>query len=80
MEQVTVYTTPTCPWCIKVKDFLREKGVAFEEVDVAHDPAGARRMIELTGQRGVPVTAIGGEVVVGFDRTELERRLPKESV
>ena len=75
MEQVTVYTTPTCPWCGKVKDFLNEKGVSYQEMDVAKDPAGARQMIERTGQRSVPVTVVGDQTIVGFDREGLERIL-----
>lgn len=75
MEQVKVYTTPTCPWCVKVKDYLKKRGVDFDEVNVAHDAEGAHEMIELTGQRGVPVTVIGKDVVVGFNQAELERLL-----
>lgn len=75
MEQVTVYTTPTCPWCTKVKNYLEDKGVSFEEVNVASDREGARRMIELTGQRGVPVTVIGANYVVGYDPEKLEHSL-----
>lgn len=75
MENVTVYTTPTCPWCGKVKAFLTEKGVSFKEVDVSRDAEAAKKMVELTGQRSVPVTVIGQHAVIGFDRAELERRL-----
>lgn len=75
MEQVTVYTTPTCPWCDRLKDYLREKGVSYNEVDVSSDAGGARRMIELTGQRSVPVTVVGDAVVVGFDQVELEKHI-----
>ena len=75
VEQVTVYTTPTCPWCGKVKEFLGEKGVSFNEIDITKDFAGARQMIERTGQRSVPVTVIGDRTIVGFDREELERVL-----
>lgn len=74
-QQVTVYTTSSCPWCHKVKDFLMEKGVTFKEVDVGRDPQGANEMIDLTGQRSVPVTKIGEKVIVGYDRAELERLL-----
>lgn len=77
MEKVTVYTTPTCPWCGKVKDYLGDKGVAFDEVNVASDREGARRMIELTGQRAVPVTVIGNDFVVGYDPEKLESNLQR---
>ena len=48
-----VYTTPTCPWCGKVKEYLQAKGVQYSEIDVAADASGARRLVELTGQRSV---------------------------
>ncbi|MCL6613216.1 MAG: NrdH-redoxin [Firmicutes bacterium] len=76
MPEVTVYTTPSCPWCNRLKDFLRARGVAFAEVDVSRDPAAARRLVELTGERSVPVTIAGGHTIVGFDREELERLFP----
>jgi glutaredoxin 3 len=72
MEQVTVYTTSTCPWCTKVKTFLHDKGVSFEEKDVSDNNQAAQEMIELTGQRSVPVIKKGGQYVVGFDPERLE--------
>ncbi len=75
MAEVKVYTTSTCPWCTKVKEYLADKGVAYQELDVGNDRQAAREMIELTGQRGVPVTVIGDKIVVGFDEAELERGL-----
>jgi glutaredoxin 3 len=75
VEEVTVYTTPTCPWCTKVKSYLDEKGIAYREVDVAEDAAAARQMVEVTGQRGVPVIAKGEQYVVGFNREEIDRIL-----
>ena len=72
---VIVYTTPTCPYCHMVKDFLTEKGISFEERDVARDPAYAQELVRNTGQMGVPVTIIDGKIVVGFDRGSLEQLL-----
>lgn len=71
MEQIDVYTTPTCPWCGKVKEFLREKGAKYSEIDVAADPSGARKLVELTGQRSVPVTVKKDQIVVGYDPEQL---------
>ncbi len=65
-KQVTVYSTPTCPYCVKAKDYLKEKGVEYRDVDVSQDRAAAMEMIEKSGQMGVPVIDIGGEVVIGF--------------
>ncbi|MGE5507484.1 MAG: glutaredoxin family protein [Chitinophagales bacterium] len=75
MASVKVYSTVSCPWCRVAKDYLRSKGVAFEEVDVGLDRAAAQEMIELSGQFGVPVIAIDGEPVVGFDQAKIDRLL-----
>ncbi|HBR29715.1 MAG TPA: NrdH-redoxin [Firmicutes bacterium] len=67
MAEVTVYTTSTCPWCVKLKSFLTEEGISFHEVNVAQDPEAARQMVELTGQRSVPVTTIGEQIIIGYN-------------
>lgn len=76
---VTVYTTPTCPWCKKTKAFLEEEGVGYEEKDVANDSGAAAEMIEKSGQRGVPVTVIADDgedvVIVGYDQDRLSEEL-----
>ena len=75
--KVTVYTTPTCPWCHKVKDFLKGKKVEFEEVDVAADQEAAKKMVEKSGQMGVPQIEINGKMIVGFDQAAIEAELSK---
>jgi len=75
MSDIKVYTTATCPWCTKVKNYLSEKGLKYQEIDVGRDSESVEEMIALTGQRNVPVTVIDGEVVVGFDREALEEQL-----
>lgn len=75
MSDIKVYTTATCPWCTKVKNYLSEKGLKYQEIDVGRDSGSVEEMIALTGQRNVPVTVIDGEVVVGFDREALEEQL-----
>ena len=74
-RRVTVYTTPSCPWCVRVKDYLRRNRIAFREVDVARDADEARRLTARTGQRGVPQTDIDGQLVVGFDQRRLNQLL-----
>ncbi|MDD5556634.1 MAG: glutaredoxin domain-containing protein [bacterium] len=74
-KRVVVYSTPTCPYCVKAKGFLKEKGVAFEDVDVSADRARADEMVKKSGQMGVPVLDIGGEIVVGFDRERITAAL-----
>lgn len=72
---VTVYSTPTCPWCHKVKDYLNYKEVRFNDVNVAEDRNGAMEMINKSGQRGVPVVDIGGMIIIGFNQPEIDRLL-----
>lgn len=72
---VTVYTTPTCPYCRQVKDYLRGLSVAFEERDVSRDAAAAQEMVRLSGQQGVPVTVVDDTVIVGYDRQRLDAAL-----
>lgn len=74
MANVTVYTTPTCPWCKKVKEFLNENKVKFTEVDVSNE-ANAKAMVEKSGQMGVPVVDIDGKIIVGFDEDKLKESL-----
>lgn len=76
-RNVTVYSTPTCSYCKRVKDYLSQKGVPYVEYDVAADREKAREMIQKTGQMGVPVTVIDGEVIVGFNKTKLDELLSK---
>ncbi len=77
--EVKVYSTPTCPYCKMVKDFLSKKGVSFQEVDVSSDQSAAEEMVKTTGQMGVPVVVVDGEAVVGFDKEKIESLLSKES-
>ena len=69
----TIYTSPTCGYCHQAKRFLADSGVQFAERDVSVDAAAAQEVVRLTGQMGVPVIVVDGEVVVGFDRARLER-------
>ena len=74
-HQVTIYSTPTCTWCQAAKDYLSDRGIDFEEVDVSADVNRARELVEKTGQYGVPVLDIDGEMVVGFDRPRIDALL-----
>ncbi len=75
MEPAIVYTTPTCPWCRRVKEYLSAQGVPYRDVDVSRDQQAAQDMVRRTGQMGVPVTVLDGEAVVGFDKPRLEALL-----
>lgn len=75
MAKVTIYTTPTCPYCVMAKEFFKEKKVEFEEVNVAADQEKAKEMVEKSGQMSVPVITIDDEVIVGFDKEKVEKAL-----
>lgn len=74
-QSVMVYSTPTCTWCHAVKAHLQSHQIAFTEVDVSVDVAKAREMATKSGQYGVPVLDIDGEIVVGFDRARINALL-----
>ena len=73
MGDITVYSTPTCPWCHRVKDFLSSRGVNYQEVDISADDKAAEKLYQLTGQLSVPVITKDNQVVVGFDQQQLEK-------
>ena len=75
MAKVTVYSTPSCPWCHKAKDFLKENKIKFEDKNVADDDAARNEMVEKSGQMGVPVLDINGTVIVGFDQEGIKKAL-----
>lgn len=74
-QQVKVYSTPTCPYCVTLKKFLENNDVDFEEVNVAENQQALQEMKEKTGQMGVPVLEIGNKVIVGFDKEEIRKLL-----
>jgi glutaredoxin-like YruB-family protein len=69
--KVRVYSTTTCPYCKMAKEFLDEKGVSYDDLDVAVDAGARDEMIKKSGQMGVPVIDVDGEVIIGFDRERL---------
>ncbi len=74
-ENVKVYSTPTCPHCVRLKDYLKENDIEFEDIDVSANPEKAREMVDLTDQMGVPVVVIGEEAIIGFDRAKIQKKL-----
>ncbi|CAN5626450.1 glutaredoxin domain-containing protein [soil metagenome] len=79
MSQAVVFTTSTCPWCKRVKQYLVHKGVSFKEVRVDLDERASRDLYRKTGQFGVPVTKIGGRWIVGFDHNAIDRELARKA-
>jgi len=71
-QTATIYSTPTCQFCKNVEAYLDEKGYKYEKIDVSADPAKAQEMIDKSGQMGVPVTDIKGEIIIGWDKPKFE--------
>ncbi len=63
---VTVYSTPTCPYCVYAKEYFTQNNIPFKDVDVSKDRTAAMEMIQKSGQMGVPVIDIDGHITVGF--------------
>ncbi len=74
-KQVTVYSTPTCSWCNTLKAYLRKHRIRFTDLDVSKDQNLAEELVRRSGQRGVPQTDIGGEIVVGFNQARINELL-----
>lgn len=75
MPNIVVFSTPTCSWCTKVKQYLRSHQVSFKELDVSTNAKAAQDMINKSGQSGVPQIWVDSQVVVGFDKAKLDKLL-----
>jgi glutaredoxin-like YruB-family protein len=73
--RVIMFSTPSCSFCKTAKQYFRQQGVRFKDVDVSRDPAAARDMVRRSGQQGVPQILIGNKVVIGFDRPKIDKLL-----
>ncbi len=74
-KKVAVYSTPECPYCIRAKQFLKDNNIEFENIDVSTDQEKAEEMIKASGQMGVPVLDIDGEIITGFDKEAIKKAL-----
>ena len=74
-KNVKIYSTPTCPWCIRTKQFLKDNNITFEDIDVSNNQQAAEEMVQKSGQMGVPVLDIEGEIIVGFDKERIKSAL-----
>ncbi|MBA7512256.1 Glutaredoxin 3 [subsurface metagenome] len=74
-KKVKIYSTPTCPFCMMSKKFLKENNIDFEDIDVSTDQAKAEEMVQKSGQMAVPVLDIDGEIIVGFDKEKIRKAL-----
>ncbi|MFH1889214.1 MAG: glutaredoxin domain-containing protein [Candidatus Omnitrophota bacterium] len=75
VKNVKVYSTPTCPYCIRLKQFLKESSISFQDLDVSKDQSVAEEMMRVSGQMGVPVLDIEGNIIVGFDKEKVKAAL-----
>jgi len=73
--KIRVFSTPTCPYCVTLKAYLDEKGISYEDINVAEDKEAAKEMIKKSGQMGVPVSEINGEIIIGFDKVKINQIL-----
>jgi len=72
---IKVYSTNSCPWCVKAKEYLKSMNVDFVDADVSKDLDARNEMFEISGQGGVPVLNINGTVIVGFDKNAIDGAL-----
>ena len=76
-KKVLIYSTPTCPYCKRAKDYLTQRGIPFTDINVAAEREKAQEMIQKSGQMGVPVIMVDDEVIVGFNQAKLDEVLSK---
>ncbi len=76
---IKIYSTPSCPYCHLVKEYLKEKNIDFEDINVAEDEQSLKEMVEKSGQMGVPVIEVDGQIMIGFNRAELDKILAKNN-
>ncbi len=74
-KRVTVYSTPSCPYCNKLKQYLNKHGIRYTDINVAANKQAADEMVRRSGQRGVPQTDINGKIIIGFDVPKISRML-----
>lgn len=75
---IKVFSTKTCPWCTKVKEYLQNKEVEFETVDVSANREAAMEMVKKTGQMGVPVTQIGEKYIIGYNPEAIDAEIENQ--
>lgn len=73
--KVILFSSSSCPWCSRAKNYLRQHGIRVKEIRVDKDPDAARDVVKMTGQMSVPVLLIGRAKIVGFDKDKIDRLL-----
>ena len=72
---VKVYSTSTCPWCVKTKEFLKASNIKYKDINISFDEKARNEMFDKSGQFGVPVTDVNGTIIVGYDKEALKKAL-----
>ncbi len=78
MSKVIVYSTSTCPWCDRAKEFLKQNNVEFEERNAQENPEYANELQEKSGGVGVPVLDIDGTIIIGYNEAAIKKALNME--
>lgn len=74
-NSVKIYSTPTCPYCLMAKNFLKDNNIKFQDINVAEDEKARKEMVAKSSQLGVPVLEINGKIFVGFDKEAIKKAL-----
>jgi len=74
-NKIEIFTTPTCAYCKLAKDYFKSLSLPYEEYNVFIDETRRNEMIRITGQMGVPVLRINGQVVLGFNKMMINKAL-----
>lgn len=72
---IKVFSTETCPWCVKAKDYLKSKGLEYADLNVREDMEARDEMISKSNQMSVPVLDINGKIIVGFDKKAIDEAI-----
>jgi glutaredoxin 3 len=75
MANIIIYSTPTCPYCVKVKEYLKSKDISYTDYDISKDRSKVDEMMKKSGQMGVPVIDIDGNIILGFDKNAIDSAL-----
>lgn len=73
-KKIVIYTSDTCSYCHMAKDYLKSKGVDYDEKNISSD-MNARKELMAQGFMGVPIINVEGEVIEGFDKNRLDELL-----
>jgi len=74
---IKIYTTNTCPWCIKVKNYLKSENIEFQELNVQDDMKAREEMIKKSNQMSVPLLDNNNNIIIEFDKPAILNAIGK---